>query len=208
MGVLQRLLHPTFSSDLSAWQENLLFGEQDVAGNASAIGERLCEPVLTAILTSGAPPRCEAAFAPARVGSPETSQTRAPTDSSATTAMSHPIPPSDSSEVTCPVKRRMTKKTSSSVPMSVEPGSESATSVSLSCSNGNATDLPVDEPEASRVRVQDVMVDRKVLDLFNVHESPEKDTHEHAQWELEPDEQNAENYDGEKQAEIAGLLKV
>ena len=44
------------------------------------------------------------------VRSIETLQTRAPTVSSATTAMSHPIAPPDSCEVTCPIKRRMTKE--------------------------------------------------------------------------------------------------
>ena len=51
----------------------------------------------------------------------------------------------------------------------------------------------MDEPEASRVCVQEVMVGLKVLDLFNVEESVEN--LEHTQWELKLDEQNTENYD-------------
>ena len=37
MGLLQNVLHPTFSSDLFAWQENLLFWEQDVAGTPAQL---------------------------------------------------------------------------------------------------------------------------------------------------------------------------
>ena len=49
--------------------------------------------------------------------------------------------------------------------MSVELGSEGAAKVSKS-SKRDATDLPRDEPEASRDRVQEVMVDPNVLDFF------------------------------------------
>ena len=91
--------------------------------------------------------------------------------------------------------------------MSVGPGSEGATGVTLS-SKRNATDLPMDEPETSRALVQEVVVYLKVLDLFNVDEIVEKEGIEHAQWELEPDEHNAENYDLEKQKEIASPLKM
>ena len=68
------------------------------------------------------------------------------------------------------------------------PGSEGVTSVSSS-SKRNATDLPADEPGTSFVRVQEVMVDPQVLDLFNVDERLEKEALEHTQWELEPGEQ-------------------
>ena len=55
-----------------------------------------------------------------------------------------------------------------------------ATSVSLS-SKRNAT----------RAHVQEVVVDRMVLDLFNVDESLEMEALEHTQWELEPGEQKS-----------------
>ena len=73
--------------------------------------------------------------------------------------------------------------------MSIERVSEGATSVSLSSTRSA---LPVDEHEASRVRVHDVMVDPKVVDLFNVDECLEKEALEDTQWEWEPDEQLAE----------------
>ena len=66
----------------------------------------------------------------------------------------------------------------------------------------------MNDPEKSFVCVQEVMLDTKVLDLFGDDESLEKEALEHTQRELEPDEQNAENDDAEKQAEIAGLLKM
>ena len=91
--------------------------------------------------------------------------------------------------------------------MSVGPGSEGATGVTLS-SKRNATDLPMDEPETSRVRVQEVVVYLKVLDLFNVDEIVEQEGIEHTQWELEPDEHHAENYNLEKQKEIVSPLKM
>ena len=56
------------------------------------------------------------------------------------------------------------------LPLSVEPSSGGATCVSLA-SKMNATDLPVGEPVASRARVQEVVVDPKVLDLFSDDES-------------------------------------
>ena len=51
-------------------------------------------------------------------------------------------------------------------------------SVSLT-SKFNATDLQVNEPDASRVRVQEVVVDPEVLDFFNVDEGLEKEALEH-----------------------------
>ena len=92
----------------------------------------------------------------------ETAQMSAPTVPSATPGVSHPILHVFSQE-------EDDKKDELPVFMSVEPGRDGATSVSLS-SMRNATNLLVDEPEASRVRVQQVMVDPKVLDLLNVDE--------------------------------------
>ena len=66
----------------------------------------------------------------------------------------------------------------------------------------------MDESEASRVFLQEVIVDPKVLDLLNVDESLEKEALEHTHWQLEADEQNTKNYDAEKQAQIASLLNM
>ena len=45
----------------------------------------------------------------------------------------------------------------------------------------------MEELEACRVRVQEVTVQPKVLDLFNADESLENEALERTQWELEPD---------------------
>ena len=55
MALLQQVLSPTFSADLTAWTQEVTTWEQNVERYSAMAGERLPDGVLIATLTKGAP---------------------------------------------------------------------------------------------------------------------------------------------------------
>ena len=78
--------------------------------------------------------------------------------------------------------------------MNVDPGSEAfASFVFNSSAKRHAEDAVMEEPEPSRVRLQELIADPKVLDLYNVDASLQNEAWESTQWRTNANDESTEN---------------